>query len=104
MTTKERHKYTREIIEFMGGNPPEDPRQPFIFIPKDVHGQALVTTGYITIDGCRYHESWDWLMPVIRKTLDMGVDGNTLLVKINTEIENEFKYISDVINNINFLF
>ena len=54
------------IAEFMGYTPhPEDER---FLTNKNVFGKGVIDT-----EECMaYHTSWDWLMPVVEKILDLS--------------------------------
>lgn len=61
------------IAEFMGCT------HPF----NDLTDATLysVSHGTFEVDELRYHESWDWLMPVVQKIEEIAIDDTNLTIK-----------------------
>ena len=76
MNTQENNKL---IAEFMGliirdkdGNLPTSSQQHKLFVEEE--WDKLYFVSPYSPNGLDYHESWDWLMPVVDKIEDMGCE------------------------------
>ena len=58
---------------------------------------------YYIDDEMRFHESWDWLMPVVRKIEDGGLDPHELIDKAleSRVIEDTYNEVVDTIKRYN---
>lgn len=44
------------------------------FMNKELYDKWMATDGEIPVKGLKYHTSWDWLIPVIKKVKSMHLD------------------------------
>lgn len=82
------------IAEFMG----------VTFDPQEYQGDRIGRHG-VTIKGTQYHESWDWLMPVVEKInnlnmLDYNLDRDSqwlhekvITTRVNCELQFLYKAV-----------
>jgi hypothetical protein len=64
------------IVEFMGGQvrhiPANGPYNGETFVER-WHGEYIAPNRVTAIGGMKFHSSWDWLMPVIKKCYEASM-------------------------------
>jgi len=97
----------RLIAEFMGavGTPKYNPTEWDVYITGclDVDSDDENAQHFYTPDEMKYHTSWDWLMPVIIKVEDGGLDPHELIDKAleSRVIEDTYNEVVDTIKRYN---
>tara|TARA_R110000787_G_scaffold36651_5_gene93402 strand:+ start:3404 stop:3679 length:276 start_codon:yes stop_codon:yes gene_type:complete len=89
-------KENKLIAEFMGMNY-GDPNDNSVMIQMTPQGNEVVP-----INSMEYHSSWDWLMPVVEKIYQLGLDNESaLLVRdavAEANLDSTYKAVVEFIN------
>src|SRR6185369_9912152 len=89
------------IAEFMGGKY-DDPSHSWTGLPKKNGGYSTPVNWAWDSNDLLYHSSWDWLMPPIKKAIDIyGIDECRKLIESlqNVDITACFNELVNVLNN-----
>ena len=91
MTNEEILEGNRLILEFEG----------FKFVSDDTESYPngyyyKKDEGYHTLEECRFNESWDWLMPVVRKIVELAINDD--IEGGNLFLSNEYTSILETIS------
>jgi len=82
------------IAEFMGLKKPYE-------LPQ--HGTVRPNGSFKTeflAEQLKYHSSWDWLMPVIKKILEISLDNENINMEYYYEITDAIPEIEDAYNKV----
>ena len=107
-------KENKLIAEFMGGIPSSVPN--LINLPQTigessifcVRGSEELPSGTYKVERINeleYHSSWDWLMPVVEKIYQLGLDNESaLLVRdsvAEANLDSTYQAVVEFINQLN---
>ena len=92
------------IAKFMGadGAPKYNPEVWDIYITGhlDVDGDHEEAQHFYTPSEMKYHTSWDWLMPVVQKCLDVTDDGDMEHIMHHLQVADKLNTYREVISFI----